>query len=791
MRRRATAVFFSAVVLMLMTIGPAFAEERSRITFYAQPGMRPIWTMEWREAEQEYFGTLADGKRIKGYVNLNDDGESGLVDVNYEPESGTDKWVEWGTLHVEAIHGRLLEGRFSPGPGLGPNYDAVVDVDSTYTGPPWSPTLDVEHTPVIFIPGIAGSRLVLENPVNDQDVWPLAPVADRAVLALEYDGKTPQQSDVVIKPEGVVSDVAAVVPVYRPLLTALVEHGYGLNKDLFLFPYDFRLDNSVHVLELDKVVRDVQTRTGSDKVDIVAHSMGGLIARAYVNSIGKDKVGKLVTMASPFYGSPKAYYAVVGGYTFGNDTVRPQKMKSIAQNWPSAYQLFPRKEFMIEGDGGWRVPLENSYALNFKGFKKVVPQTLGPDIYFESDTNDWSLNGALLDKATDFHAMLVDRQTGADRPLPSGVQHYAIIGHGVSSLWGYTVRSVLPSAHPASYVELGDRKIQLKPRMGDGDGTVPLWGLDIQAVTAKYFVRHRNAEYSGEHTPVTANPGAQAIAILALDDRAPDPRHYPLGSTVQGSAEATLWVGERVDFELHSDAHLTVEEDFGYRARLGYGEGGQVNFEGMRGSFVENESGEYVSIAEPAESYKVTVRGIRTGSFHLDVAVSHEGTTTRFQYPETTVESGTVATVVVYPDGASHSQTLYDLEVVTGGTTTRVPAGLVEVVASPQPPKAPAQEETSTPTTATTTTPAEKPGRSMLIGAVVLAGLVACGAVVALVLFRRRASGRPEADAASEETPPQASVGVAEPTPGSCPVCGGLSARSENFCVHCGAPMGE
>lgn len=62
--------------------------------------------------------------------------------------------------------------------------------------------------------------------------------------------------------------------------------------------------------DLAVLVDDVLRATGASKVDIVAHSMGGLIVRSYLTYLGGgEKVANLVLLASPTIGVPWAGFA--------------------------------------------------------------------------------------------------------------------------------------------------------------------------------------------------------------------------------------------------------------------------------------------------------------------------------------------------------------------------------------------------------------------------------------------------------------------------------------------------
>lgn len=57
--------------------------------------------------------------------------------------------------------------------------------------------------------------------------------------------------------------------------------------------------------ELERICAD----TGARQVVLVAHSMGGLVARTYISRLKGDRIAKLVTLASPHHGSQHARWS--------------------------------------------------------------------------------------------------------------------------------------------------------------------------------------------------------------------------------------------------------------------------------------------------------------------------------------------------------------------------------------------------------------------------------------------------------------------------------------------------
>lgn len=59
--------------------------------------------------------------------------------------------------------------------------------------------------------------------------------------------------------------------------------------------------------QLHARIEAVRCVTGAERVVLVAHSMGGLVARAYVRRFGAQRVAKLITIGTPHHGSMLAW----------------------------------------------------------------------------------------------------------------------------------------------------------------------------------------------------------------------------------------------------------------------------------------------------------------------------------------------------------------------------------------------------------------------------------------------------------------------------------------------------
>lgn len=173
-------------------------------------------------------------------------------------------------------------------------------------------------TPLLLVPGIMGST------IQPSDPFPFLP---RGSLTWN-DFRWPSWSWRALGNRGGLLDVPGVG--WRELVSALEGNdtsgqpfNYRVGCSLFPVPYDWRLrpDQAADKF-LKPWIAEAKRRTGKTKVDIVAHSMGGLVARAYIQSADfKNDVDRLIMVGTPNQGSPMAYYLWEGGAPGTTDDV--------------------------------------------------------------------------------------------------------------------------------------------------------------------------------------------------------------------------------------------------------------------------------------------------------------------------------------------------------------------------------------------------------------------------------------------------------------------------------------
>ncbi|WP_373412811.1 lipase family alpha/beta hydrolase, partial [Streptomyces sp. NRRL B-24572] len=131
-------------------------------------------------------------------------------------------------------------------------------------------------------------------------LYPSGIVAERLSPAPTPTTITPGSRPVVLL-HGFVDNRSVFVLLRR----SLVRHGRDCVESLNYSPLTCDLRAAAELL--GRRVDEIRTRTGHAEVDVVGHSLGGLIARYYVQRLGGDaRVRTLVTLGTPHSGTTVA-----------------------------------------------------------------------------------------------------------------------------------------------------------------------------------------------------------------------------------------------------------------------------------------------------------------------------------------------------------------------------------------------------------------------------------------------------------------------------------------------------
>lgn len=387
--------------------------------------------------------------------------------VSMQPNTNTGQMTN---LRVDAPSGDVFHYAIISGVG---NYWVIDDLSTDADGVP------NERDPLIFVPGITGSKL--ENDHNGDgkfdEVWPnideliTDPDDDSLlVLRLKSNGIDPynnEQSYTSVRTGDVIREEWGI-DFYQSTIDYFTNNGYTEGKDFFVCPYDWRrgLDLISSGTLNDCIDEALAVNPNSTQVNILAHSMGGLVSRYYISdSMQARKVQRLVTLGTPYLGAPKIALTVIDELCFveraGICFTAPETLKKLLVNFPSAYQIAPSEQyFQVYTDGYIRI---------------------------DRDTNGDGSNDGYLDEDESFVRLGVDNWFlaqdarfllstigGWDNGSTNGVDVFMMVGDGFDSVGTIVEYNKTPWYNPWG------TEVAYKIELTNGDGTVPLRSADTR-----------------------------------------------------------------------------------------------------------------------------------------------------------------------------------------------------------------------------------------------------------------------------------------------------------------------
>ncbi|MCC7018888.1 MAG: hypothetical protein IT332_04000 [Ardenticatenales bacterium] len=125
-------------------------------------------------------------------------------------------------------------------------------------------------------------------------------------------------------------------------------------ENFFRFPYDWRRDNRASARKLQRASRDwlaAYRRTSPQaKLILVAHSMGGLVSRYFLEVLeGWKDTKALITFGTPYRGSLNALDTLSNGMRKG--PLKLDALSTVTRSFTSTYQLLPTYKAYDAGDG--------------------------------------------------------------------------------------------------------------------------------------------------------------------------------------------------------------------------------------------------------------------------------------------------------------------------------------------------------------------------------------------------------------------------------------------------------
>ena len=357
--------------------------------------------------------------------------------------------------------------------------DAAYNFPYTQDALPWTKKDGWKNPPapkvsnVLFLPGVEASRLYYRGALGiEHQVWEPNYHTDIPYLEMNADGTSKYSlytkdiverigahsayQTVIDKIFGSNFDTYGGFQTYMDGLVASTTLGL---KEWRAYPYDWRydvrdvvengtltkLEGNIERVFLKDVLREIASTSASKKVTIVAHSNGGLLAKALALSLGADApnyIDRIVMIGTPQWGTPSDIGVMLHGddQTHGLGLIsNASDVRAVIKDMPSPYGLLPSAEYFahiddpvvtFSSDGS----LAGKYASNFgtalSSFSALVDflaNTAGLNAQAGSAGDlrtPLALSSTLIDKAVATHSAL-DAWTP-----PAGITVTAIAGWG-------------------------------------------------------------------------------------------------------------------------------------------------------------------------------------------------------------------------------------------------------------------------------------------------------------------------------------------------------------------------
>jgi pimeloyl-ACP methyl ester carboxylesterase len=307
--------------------------------------------------------------------------------------------------------------------------------------------------PVIIIPGLTGSELI--NSKTGELVWFKPQRAKDDDLRLPVSANLVRNRDNLV-PKDIIRTVQFIkilpeTEIYERLIDALEKRGGYTEGDwngpkpsdyqdtFYVFPYDWRRDNVENARLLVKKVEDLKRKLGKPnlKFNIIAHSMGGLIARyaaMYGNTdlpagkarptwAGARDFDKIFLLGTPNEGSTLSVNALLNGFSYIGGGLNLPFIQNINKfdvfTIPAMYQLLPH-------DGTLTVYDENLKPISVDLYNPKTWEKYGWTVWQDGDfkkkmslteqRNAKAYFQAVLSRAKRFQAAL-DANTGDKLPV--------------------------------------------------------------------------------------------------------------------------------------------------------------------------------------------------------------------------------------------------------------------------------------------------------------------------------------------------------------------------------------
>ncbi|MFA5128138.1 MAG: hypothetical protein WC457_04025 [Patescibacteria group bacterium] len=492
-----------------------------------------------------------------------------------------------------------------------------------------------KRTPIVIVPGILGSELTKDNVVIWPNIWNMISSADDSFMDVLLQDESGNPLDNGVGVTDVVREISVKfvkTDYLKGLIESLKSIGYVEGVDLFIFPYDWRLDINKHSEDLKNAVNEITSTTQSGKIDIVAHSTGGIIVKNMIlqNREMENKIDRIVFVGVPHLGSPKAYKEIVYGDNLDIAVLNPEEVKKLAKNMTLLYELLPsQKYFDVVGSyiNAYN-PLNITWPYSDLNYNQTKARLISKDA-----------NANLLDVAEQLH---IDALDSFQISPSSTLKIYNIVGCNIPTLTKIGERSTSHVDSNSNSTPASNEITEFNPVFTTGDGTVPKQSADYLNSSNVKKIYIKNTVHSAM---LSENAKSRDFIVHLLTDSDPDSLLTILPSGVAVAFDNSFLLSGTA-LSIHSPVAINVYDQ--NNNHLGYatyttttGDGQTVMYQVLDqnipgASYEQIGDNKFVFLPfdeeNNANTYRVELDPYATGTFSMRVTNVNEDAPTKSAY---------------------------------------------------------------------------------------------------------------------------------------------------------------
>lgn len=524
-------------------------------------------------------------------------------------------------------------------------------------------TVAAGGSPVLFIPGILGSRLAYVDSLgSERTLWETLLPSNIRALGFTTTGSslTPRvyPTEIIDNFLHVDHELAAAYGPFMNYLDTLVES--EIISTWQPLPYDWREDvrdiTKRGILQRDgsrkSILKTIQTMASSSpsgRVTLIAHSNGGLLAKSVVKELERQKKGylidEMILIGSPQLGTPMAIATMLHGYSSQYQPIVFRRAFRInASTMPGAYGLLPSRSYLnrirsglIRINSGENSLHSTTFGATVDSWTELSRFLIGNGLRPKPGESDLATPMTLLPRLVS-QANSMHQELDSWSPATETIRVTQIAGYGIQTIQqlGYDINEQYKCTG------LITRTCKLHTKFNPyaissnlGDDTVN--SLSAVAMEEEsIYVNLAEAGRGVNHNTMLGTPVLQRTVKNLLQRRYSEES----GTTRIRPNE----IASSVTIAMHSPADILLTDSVGNTS------GVSTNVDGSTAVKTDIPGSSYVEIGESkfifaplSFEYSLSLRGTGSGVFTLNITTTEGGVSTTKSYenvPVTPTTSG-------------------------------------------------------------------------------------------------------------------------------------------------------